>query len=199
MGRLKHFEPERVLNIAMWHFWSQGYHAAKLDDIAQAASVSKPSLYAAFGDKDTLYQLVLERYYHLFCERILNAMDKAGSMEEVIRFFLHEMLAIFLDGQLPGGCFRVQATLECLDSKPDLFDVTTNLRAMMIKAMQDIFLAKGAPKALATRLSSMLIVLYDGLAVAARSGENEEILRETASLSAAGMLSLVRTALARSA
>ena len=199
MGRPKNFDPDRVLNIAMWHFWAQGYHASKLDDIAQAASVSKPSLYAAFGDKDALFIKVLERYNHLFCERILTAMGKAQTLEEVLRFFLHETLSIFLDNKLPGGCFRVQATLECLDNKADLFEVAANLRENFIAGMKQTFLDKQAPRALATRLSAMLIVLYDGLAVAARSGENNEALRETASLSIASMLSLVRTAMARSA
>ncbi|WP_446479843.1 TetR/AcrR family transcriptional regulator [Bradyrhizobium glycinis] len=43
-------------------FWSRGYHATALPDLLRATRLSRGSLYAAFGDKHSLFLLALDRY-----------------------------------------------------------------------------------------------------------------------------------------
>jgi AcrR family transcriptional regulator len=43
-------------------FWRDGYDGASVAELAEAMGISKPSLYAAFGDKEGLFLRVLERY-----------------------------------------------------------------------------------------------------------------------------------------
>jgi TetR/AcrR family transcriptional repressor of nem operon len=43
-------------------FWSRGYHATALPDLLRATKLSRGSLYAAFGDKHSLFLLALDRY-----------------------------------------------------------------------------------------------------------------------------------------
>jgi TetR/AcrR family transcriptional repressor of nem operon len=43
-------------------FWSRGYHATALPDLLRATKLSRGSLYAAFGDKHSLFLCALDRY-----------------------------------------------------------------------------------------------------------------------------------------
>lgn len=43
-------------------FWSHGYHATALPDLLRATKLSRGSLYAAFGDKHSLFLRALDRY-----------------------------------------------------------------------------------------------------------------------------------------
>ena len=48
---------------ALEAFWSHGYSGTSLDDLAVAMSMNRPSLYAAFGDKQALDLKALESYW----------------------------------------------------------------------------------------------------------------------------------------
>jgi AcrR family transcriptional regulator len=50
------------LDRALRVFWRKGYEGASLSDLTKAVGVSRPSLYAAFGDKEALFRKALDRY-----------------------------------------------------------------------------------------------------------------------------------------
>ena len=43
-------------------FWAKGYEGASLSDLTRAMRINRPSLYAAFGNKEQLFRKVLDRY-----------------------------------------------------------------------------------------------------------------------------------------
>jgi AcrR family transcriptional regulator len=61
-GRPREFDPEAALERAMQVFWRQGYDGTSLTDLTVAMEINRPSLYAAFGNKERLFHLVLDRY-----------------------------------------------------------------------------------------------------------------------------------------
>ncbi|WP_183239659.1 TetR/AcrR family transcriptional regulator [Bradyrhizobium sp. cir1] len=61
-GRPRSFDMDAAVACAMDVFWSRGYHATALPDLLRATKLSRGSLYAAFGDKHTLFLLALDRY-----------------------------------------------------------------------------------------------------------------------------------------
>src|ERR1700722_18060906 len=61
-GRPRSFDPEAAVDRAMEVFWSRGYHATALPDLLRATKLSRGSLYAAFGDKHSLFLRALDRY-----------------------------------------------------------------------------------------------------------------------------------------
>jgi TetR/AcrR family transcriptional repressor of nem operon len=61
-GRPRGFDTEAAVERAMGVFWSRGYHGTALPDLLQATKLSRGSLYAAFGDKHSLFLLALDRY-----------------------------------------------------------------------------------------------------------------------------------------
>ena len=43
-------------------FWRKGYEGTSLSDLTGALGITRPSLYAAFGNKEALFRTVLDRY-----------------------------------------------------------------------------------------------------------------------------------------
>jgi TetR/AcrR family transcriptional regulator, transcriptional repressor for nem operon len=61
-GRPRGFDVEAAVERAMDVFWSRGYHGTALPDLLRATKLSRGSLYAAFGDKHSLFLRALDRY-----------------------------------------------------------------------------------------------------------------------------------------
>ncbi|MGC2716955.1 MAG: helix-turn-helix domain-containing protein, partial [Pseudolabrys sp.] len=61
-GRPRAFDLDLALERAMHVFWAKGYEGAALSDLTRAMRINRPSLYAAFGNKEQLFRKVLDRY-----------------------------------------------------------------------------------------------------------------------------------------
>jgi AcrR family transcriptional regulator len=62
MARPRTFDYDEALDRAMLVFWRLGYERATLGELTSAMGINRPSLYAAFGDKEQLFRKALERY-----------------------------------------------------------------------------------------------------------------------------------------
>ena len=58
-GRPRKFDAEQVLGNALLVFWTKGFAGTSLDDLAHAMAMKRPSIYNAFGDKQSLYRAAL--------------------------------------------------------------------------------------------------------------------------------------------
>ena len=61
-GRLLGYDPDEILEITMNLFWTNGYNSTSLEDILNAANISKSSFYHMFGNKQQLFERCLSRY-----------------------------------------------------------------------------------------------------------------------------------------
>ena len=62
MGRPREFDVDTALDLALQVFWRNGYEGASMADLTEAMGITKPSLYAAFGNKEELFRKALDRY-----------------------------------------------------------------------------------------------------------------------------------------
>src|SRR5437588_3756269 len=61
-GRPRCFDESCALDSALQVFWRKGYEGASLPELTRAMGINRPSLYAAFGNKEALFRQVLDRY-----------------------------------------------------------------------------------------------------------------------------------------
>ena len=82
-GRPRSFDREAALEQALRTFWEHGYDGTSVADLTRAMGIGPPSLYAAFGDKRTLFEEVVESYvtrYGVFLRRALDEEPTARAV-----------------------------------------------------------------------------------------------------------------------
>lgn len=109
-GRPRKFDLELALERAMHVFWRNGFEGASLDDLTAAMGISRPSLYAAFGDKHSLFLQVLDRYRQSPASYVNTALQKPTAFE-VFRGLLYGVIDLVTDKRNPGGCLFVCGVL----------------------------------------------------------------------------------------
>jgi len=55
---------EQIVNAATTIFAWQGFHAARMEDIAREAGLSKGTIYLYFRSKDDVSAAILDHFYH---------------------------------------------------------------------------------------------------------------------------------------
>ena len=61
-GRPRQYDRETALKGALSVFSTKGFTVTSLDDLASVAGMNRPSLYNAFGDKESMYRETLEHF-----------------------------------------------------------------------------------------------------------------------------------------
>lgn len=115
MGRPRAFDVDAALDRALEVFWRQGFEGASLQDLTEAMGINRPSLYAAFGNKEALFRKVLDRYAAGpagFLAEALQAPTARAAMEQM----LLRAAEVQTDPSHPKGCLMVHGALACSDS-----------------------------------------------------------------------------------
>ena len=83
---------DRLLKAAIVEFGRGGYRAARLEDIASAADVRRPSLLYHFGSKQALYDKVVTQAFTRLAAALAPALDTAGAFEQKLASVVAAML-----------------------------------------------------------------------------------------------------------
>jgi AcrR family transcriptional regulator len=111
-GRPREFDIEEALDAALDVFWCKGYEGASLSDLTAAMGINRPSLYAAFGDKENLFRRVLARYIEGPARFVRAALEEPTAYAVAKRLLKHAV-DLGTDPRNPRGCLLVQAALAC--------------------------------------------------------------------------------------
>src|SRR6202047_5260819 len=114
LGRPRSFETGKALDAAMKVFWCKGYEGASLSDLTKAMGINRPSLYAALGDKESLFRKVLDRYDNGPAAYVQEALNKPTARTAVERLMEGAAELGTASGN-PRGCLFVQSALVCGD------------------------------------------------------------------------------------
>lgn len=77
---------DRILDAAMGLFMSKGVRAVRMDDIANALSISKRTLYEAFSDKETLLHEGIRKYHELKRARTVAYASRNADIMDIIMY-----------------------------------------------------------------------------------------------------------------
>ncbi|ONF95327.1 TetR/AcrR family transcriptional regulator [Sphingomonas jeddahensis] len=111
-GRPREFCVDQALSQALAVFWSKGYEGASMADLTEAMGITKPSLYAAFGNKESLFHKALDLY-----ESEKLAYTREALKQPTARAVAENFMRGAIDAQMskcdPKGCLGVISATAC--------------------------------------------------------------------------------------
>ncbi len=181
MGRPRAFDIETALDCALQVFWHKGYEGASLSDLTTAMGINRPSLYAAFGNKEALFRKALDRYADGPAAYTRVALDEPTA-HAVAAQLLRGAVDLLTDSRTPPGCLMVQGALACGDAAESIRQeliarraaAEADLRQRFERALADGDLPADADPADLTRY---LVTVVYGMAVQAAGGASHEALQ----------------------
>jgi AcrR family transcriptional regulator len=180
-GRPREFDPERALDAALKVFWEKGYEGASLADLTRAMGINRPSLYAAFGDKEALFLRVVDRYVDGPASYLSQALE-APTARAVVERLLEGAAGLGTRTAQPRGCLLVNGALACGEEASAVRDHLAARRAAGQLAIQKR-LARARAEGDLPRdadpadLARYVATIMQGLAVQTASGATPAALR----------------------
>jgi len=183
-GRPRSFDVEKALEQALEVFRRKGYEGASLTDLTSAMGIERPSLYAAFGDKETLFRKALDRYLGLTMD-FLQAALQEKTARRVVERLLRGAVEMQTDPHHPPGCLTVQGALVCgKESRPVRNalvrcrdETETAIRDRLKRAQREGDLPAGSSPA---DLARYIATVIQGMAVQAAGGASRAELQRVA-------------------
>ncbi|MCG7872283.1 MAG: TetR/AcrR family transcriptional regulator [Candidatus Thiodiazotropha lotti] len=185
VGRKRSFDKSEALDKAMRLFWENGYSGTSVSDLTEQLGINKPSLYAAFGNKEQLFQSALERYMARYAAPLLEQLTTPDEkpLAQRVRHYMNNIIELVSDTSSPKGCLYVKSSCEAGGTGiPE--EITQSLQNMGLASQQVLttlfeqeqrqgrLSTTAEPKVLADYLMS---VLY-GISVLARQGRPKQEL-----------------------
>jgi AcrR family transcriptional regulator len=184
-GRPRSFTTSEVLERVRDVFMAKGFAAASLDELAEAAGLNRPSLYAAFGDKEQLYIHALRFYGERSVAGLDAILGGKGTIEQRLGKVYKAAIELYTRPPSAQGCMIVgTATVEA-PSRPRIAAVAFELLDKIEQSFERAFtraVAEGefgrepSPAARARMAGAAL----DTLAIRARIGTKPAQLRSFA-------------------
>lgn len=182
-GRPRNFDRSQALDAALAVFWRDGYLGASLNSLTEAMDINKPSLYAAFGNKEKLYAEALDRYCKQQLFRHAEALDDKD-LRTGLRHFLHSVADMLTSKDYPGGCMVVNSAVAC-ESGLLPKDISTALSNIINHDLASIIKGRllaasrnqtHPDKKTIASLADYIIAIMSGMAVMSRLGVSRKRL-----------------------
>ena len=180
-GRPRAFIPSEVLDRVRTVFMEKGFAAASLDELAAASGLNRPSLYAAFGDKEQLYIATLRFYGARSVEGLEAILGGSGTIEQRLGKVYKAAIDLYTAPPHRPGCMIVGTAAVESPSHPRIAAVANELLAAIEKSLERAFAASDLPrKPNAAARAHMAGAILDAIAIRARLGAKAADLKSFA-------------------
>lgn len=180
-GRPRSFNTDDVLDAAVGVFWREGYDGADTASLAAAMGLTKPSVYAAFGDKRSLFKHALKRYGGTIGAEAMQAFDACQDIEGSVVAFFSTLVTTQSGERGARGCLLGCVAAQCAETMPEVKSMLresiesgqAHLTDRLERAVRDGELYDNYP---AQRRGRLMIDLMQASAIRARSGASKDEL-----------------------
>lgn len=173
-GRPREFCTEQALAAALGVFWAKGYEGASMADLCEAMGITKPSLYAAFGNKEALFHKALDLYEEEKLAYTREALTQPTA-RAVVEFYMRGAIETQTGNCDMKGCLGVISATACGAEaetiKADVIARRASSHAALLERFRRAQREGDLPGDLdPDALCSWLFALLQGMAVQAGSG-----------------------------
>lgn len=193
-GRPREFDQSVALRAAILVFWEKGFQHTSLEDLTRAMGISRPSLYAAFGDKAALFRAVIDQYAKDRQQDLSSLLKQNPTVAGSIQAILKDSIQRFTDPNLPSGCLLACHASELeleKETRLQLEDMVTQLERALTKHFRKALKRLPATQDHSpTRLANLTVCVLSGLSHAARRGASRRKLEQTAGMFVTAIKSL---------
>jgi len=191
-GRPRAFDREAALAQATKLFWTKGFEATSIADLTEAMGIGSPSLYAAFGSKETLYVEALRHYGDNYDAFVWGNFRAAATARDAVMAYLLDSAAVLTGSRsdIPLGCMVTLSSFGC-EAQSELSTLMRSARAVTLERLNDrmekAIAAGELPAALDVRaLARFVQTMQSGMSILARDGVSPPELEEAARIAMQG-------------
>ncbi|MFN9088146.1 MAG: TetR/AcrR family transcriptional regulator [Gemmatimonadaceae bacterium] len=176
-GRPRQFDPNVALEQALAVFVRDGFERASVQELAECMDICKPSLYAAYGNKEALFIEALRLYARRGAEQRQRVLESEPDGRRAVEALLRQSVAHVTAGDAVGCLLVAEAASAQPDQSPAIREALTQafahsgteLRARLARAQADGHLHRDRDRDLDV-LTDYFGAIMAGFAVQARNG-----------------------------
>ncbi|MEU7143385.1 TetR/AcrR family transcriptional regulator [Nocardia sp. NPDC046473] len=186
-GRPRNFDRAIALEQAMELFWERGYRGTSLTDITAALGINRPSMYAAFGNKEALFREAVALYSEALRVPVESALRGGPTTRAAIADTLHAYAEAFSRPGTPLGCLVVLSATDGPAHDDPLREFLVELRGslqagILLRLQHAVRENEISDTVNIEALAGYFGTVVFGMAIQARDGASHEALLTTADL-----------------
>ena len=112
MARTREFDTDKAIADIADKFWADGYEATGIADLVEVTGVARASLYGAFGSKQEMLHLAIERYLDTVIEAQWSNVDDGGLDGAKFMFRTFARVRKERPERAKWGCLMVNSSVE---------------------------------------------------------------------------------------
>ena len=136
MARPREFDVDDAVGEALQVFWKQGYRGTSIPDLLQATGLERGSLYKAFSDKHTLFELAVNSYLKSARAALSQILDADGSPLLRLRTWMVRAIEGCFGAAGGRGCLAVNAMVELAPSDAKIRALLSRHWSLMERALE---------------------------------------------------------------
>ncbi|MCG7626905.1 TetR/AcrR family transcriptional regulator [Epibacterium sp. MM17-32] len=180
-GRPRKFDERAVRQTIMETFWQKGYAATSLDDLSKATGLVRPSLYAAFGNKEEMFLRAMDDFVTRVQGDLRRQVPRDAAPEDALLAVFTAMLAIYQEDGASGarGCLVFSTAIAEAPMHPEIRTALLARIAQTDHQFRRLFdhLAPAAPEASRAAAADLAAATLHSLGLRVRAGSDIEGLR----------------------
>jgi AcrR family transcriptional regulator len=201
-GRPRTFDRDAALTAATELFWRKGYTATSMADLCGVMGIGSPSLYAAFGSKEALYEEAIRNYTARYVPLIWGQFAEAPTAREAIEALLMASAAVLPETGRLGGCGKPGGCMVTLSSVREegcarLGEIVAVARGECLAMIEERLAQAVAEREMPVRtnikaVARFYLAVQQGMSIQARDGAQREDLEAVARSAMAAWPTLLR-------
>ncbi|WP_316013308.1 helix-turn-helix domain-containing protein [Roseobacter sp. HKCCA0434] len=138
MPRQPNHDRDALIDRARDLFWRQGWAGTSMKDLERTLDMRPGSFYAAFGSKEALYALALDRYAEDGAARLATLAEEKGPFAALRAY---PALVVACDTAPASACMLAKTVLETGAASHALGEKASDYLARMESRFRDLFAA----------------------------------------------------------